>query len=253
MDLFENRVSPGVDPAAEVKAGFLADDRQGQARRPADRQGDAPSRCSAPCSAATTSRRWSPRSQDEDARRRRRQGALRHHLRLRRLRRGRSSWPRPRTPPQGRFSSPGPTPSGSPRGRACPQTIKVKVFKVDGEINTDDFSPAGDASTRPDIPLHALAMGKTRFPGGLTTIAEYRAAGLPGGLRRRRGRHRLVAQVGLQQRPLAHRRGHPVRAQQAPRRRHHRRRHRPHLLQHRRGLRRAAASRPTSPGSRRAT
>jgi aconitate hydratase 2/2-methylisocitrate dehydratase len=58
-----------------------------------------------------------------------------------------------------------------------PEAIKVKVFKVDGEINTDDFSPAGDASTRPDIPLHAQAMGKTRFPGGLKTIAEFRAAG----------------------------------------------------------------------------
>ncbi len=58
-----------------------------------------------------------------------------------------------------------------------PETVKVKVFKVDGEINTDDFSPAGDASTRPDIPLHAQAMGKTRFPGGLKTIAEFRAQG----------------------------------------------------------------------------
>ncbi len=58
-----------------------------------------------------------------------------------------------------------------------PAQIKVKVFKVDGEINTDDFSPAGDASTRPDIPLHALAMGKTRFPGGLAKIAEFRAQG----------------------------------------------------------------------------
>jgi aconitate hydratase 2 / 2-methylisocitrate dehydratase len=58
-----------------------------------------------------------------------------------------------------------------------PAEIKVKVFKVDGEINTDDFSPAGDASTRPDIPLHALAMGKTRFAGGIKTISEWRAAG----------------------------------------------------------------------------
>jgi aconitate hydratase 2/2-methylisocitrate dehydratase len=58
-----------------------------------------------------------------------------------------------------------------------PAEIKVKVFKVDGETNTDDFSPAGDASTRPDIPLHALAMGKTRFPGGIGTIAEWRKAG----------------------------------------------------------------------------
>ena len=60
---------------------------------------------------------------------------------------------------------------------AMPETIKVKVFKVDGEINTDDFSPAGDAWSRPDIPLHALAMGKTRFPGGLETIAKFREEG----------------------------------------------------------------------------
>lgn len=58
-----------------------------------------------------------------------------------------------------------------------PETIKVKVFKVEGEINTDDFSPAGDAWSRPDIPLHALAMGKTRFPNRLKDIAEWRAAG----------------------------------------------------------------------------
>ncbi|MSM38550.1 MAG: bifunctional aconitate hydratase 2/2-methylisocitrate dehydratase [Geobacter sp.] len=58
-----------------------------------------------------------------------------------------------------------------------PETIKVKVFKVEGEINTDDFSPAGDAWSRPDIPLHALAMGKTRFPNRLKDIADWRAAG----------------------------------------------------------------------------
>ncbi len=58
-----------------------------------------------------------------------------------------------------------------------PKTLKLKVFKVDGEINTDDFSPAGDAFSRPDIPLHALAMGKTKFPDGLATIAKFRAEG----------------------------------------------------------------------------
>ncbi|MBW2519627.1 MAG: bifunctional aconitate hydratase 2/2-methylisocitrate dehydratase [Deltaproteobacteria bacterium] len=58
-----------------------------------------------------------------------------------------------------------------------PQTITVKVFKVEGEINTDDFSPAGDAWSRPDIPLHALAMGKTRFPGGIDEIAKWRQEG----------------------------------------------------------------------------
>ncbi len=58
-----------------------------------------------------------------------------------------------------------------------PKQVTLKVFKVDGEINTDDFSPASDASTRPDIPLHALSMGKQRFPGGIDEIAEWRKQG----------------------------------------------------------------------------
>ncbi len=58
-----------------------------------------------------------------------------------------------------------------------PEEIKLKVFKVEGEINTDDFSPASEAFTRPDIPLHALAMGRGRFDGGNETIAEWRKEG----------------------------------------------------------------------------
>jgi aconitate hydratase 2/2-methylisocitrate dehydratase len=58
-----------------------------------------------------------------------------------------------------------------------PEEMSFKVFKVDGEINTDDFSPAKHASTRPDIPLHALAMGETHFPGGLETIRKFREEG----------------------------------------------------------------------------
>ena len=58
-----------------------------------------------------------------------------------------------------------------------PELLKKKIFKVDGEINTDDFSPAGQSSTRPDIPLHALSMGETRFPGGIEAIAAYRKEG----------------------------------------------------------------------------
>ena len=60
---------------------------------------------------------------------------------------------------------------------AFPENLTLKIFKVDGEINTDDFSPAKHASTRPDIPLHALAMGETRFPGGIATIRDLRAEG----------------------------------------------------------------------------
>jgi len=43
--------------------------------------------------------------------------------------------------------------------------ITVTVFKVSGETNTDDLSPAPDAWSRPDIPLHALAMLKNARPG----------------------------------------------------------------------------------------
>lgn len=60
---------------------------------------------------------------------------------------------------------------------AVPKKMQVRIYKVDGEINTDDFSPAGDAWSRPDIPLHALSMGKARFPDAINTIAAYRARG----------------------------------------------------------------------------
>lgn len=46
-----------------------------------------------------------------------------------------------------------------------PQSMTVTVFKVSGETNTDDLSPAPDAWSRPDIPLHALAMLKNPRPG----------------------------------------------------------------------------------------
>lgn len=48
---------------------------------------------------------------------------------------------------------------------AVPESIKVAVFKVTGETNTDDLSPAPDAWSRPDIPLHALAMYKMARDG----------------------------------------------------------------------------------------
>jgi aconitate hydratase 2/2-methylisocitrate dehydratase len=46
-----------------------------------------------------------------------------------------------------------------------PQSLTVTVFKVTGETNTDDLSPAPDAWSRPDIPLHAVAMLKNARPG----------------------------------------------------------------------------------------
>ncbi len=60
-----------------------------------------------------------------------------------------------------------------------PEELTVTVYKVDGEINTDDLSPASHAPTRPDIPRHALAMGESRFPGGLEEIARLKDKGHP--------------------------------------------------------------------------
>ncbi len=72
---------------------------------------------------------------------------------------------------------------------AVPESMKMVVFKVTGETNTDDLSPAPDAWSRPDIPLHALAMYKmTRdglspddhgTTGPMKQIEEIKAKGMP--------------------------------------------------------------------------
>ena len=59
------------------------------------------------------------------------------------------------------------------------QAIKLVVFKVDGETNTDDLSPAQDAWSRPDIPLHAKAMLINKMPDGLKLIDTLKEKGLP--------------------------------------------------------------------------
>lgn len=62
---------------------------------------------------------------------------------------------------------------------ALVQEIKMVVFKVDGETNTDDLSPAQDAWSRPDIPLHAKAMLINKMPDGLKIIEALKQKGLP--------------------------------------------------------------------------
>jgi len=54
------------------------------------------------------------------------------------------------------------------------------VYKVEGEINTDDFSPASEAWSRPDIPLHALSMLSSRTPDNtIETINQLKQKGFP--------------------------------------------------------------------------
>lgn len=62
---------------------------------------------------------------------------------------------------------------------ALAEEIQCVVFKVPGETNTDDLSPAQEAWSRPDIPLHAKAMLVSKLPDGLTVIEQLKAQGLP--------------------------------------------------------------------------
>lgn len=67
--------------------------------------------------------------------------------------------------------------------KALQKKISVTVFKVPGETNTDDLSPAPDAWSRPDIPLHANAILKMPREGladkPIETISELKAKGFP--------------------------------------------------------------------------
>jgi aconitate hydratase 2 / 2-methylisocitrate dehydratase len=60
-----------------------------------------------------------------------------------------------------------------------PEKITVTVLKVPGETNTDDLSPAPHATTRPDIPMHALVMLESKMPGALETIKQLKQKGHP--------------------------------------------------------------------------
>ena len=61
---------------------------------------------------------------------------------------------------------------------SLPRRIRAVIFKVAGETNTDDLSPASEAYTRSDIPLHANAMLVKRQPGSLEAIGELKKSGL---------------------------------------------------------------------------
>ncbi|MBF0179693.1 MAG: bifunctional aconitate hydratase 2/2-methylisocitrate dehydratase [Magnetococcales bacterium] len=60
-----------------------------------------------------------------------------------------------------------------------PEEITVTLFQVAGETNTDDLSPASEAWSRPDVPVHALSMLVTRQPGSLEQIASLKQKGHP--------------------------------------------------------------------------
>jgi len=77
-----------------------------------------------------------------------------------------------------------------------PQSLTVTVFKVPGETNTDDLSPAPDATTRPDIPLHALAMLKNKREGAAFQPEEDGKRGPVKFIESLKAKGHLVAYVG---------------------------------------------------------
>jgi len=62
---------------------------------------------------------------------------------------------------------------------ALPEQMTLTVYKIPGETNTDDLSPASEAFTRADIPLHANSMLGTKMPQPLETMASLKEKGYP--------------------------------------------------------------------------
>jgi aconitate hydratase 2/2-methylisocitrate dehydratase len=176
LDLLENRIPPGVDQAAYVKAAFLSDIAKGKASSPAICQQHAVEALGTMLGgynvATLIELLDGPLAPDAVQ-------ALSHttlifdalHDVVEKMQAGNAharqllqSWADAEW-----FT-------GRP---ALPEKIGAVVFKVPGETNTDDLSPAQEAWSRPDIPLHAKAMLVSRMPDGLRTIEILKQKGLP--------------------------------------------------------------------------
>jgi len=172
--LLENRVSPGVDPAAKVKADWLAAVGKGTIKSPAVSRQDAVAILGTMLGGYNVGPLVEALSDPSIA------AAAAEALKKTIL-------------VYGHFETVAGLAATNPHAKAVleswaagewflsrpafPEKLVLKVFKVDGEINTDDFSPAGDAPTRPDIPVHAQSMGRKRFPGGNETMKKFREEG----------------------------------------------------------------------------
>ncbi|MDW6003046.1 bifunctional aconitate hydratase 2/2-methylisocitrate dehydratase [Vibrio mangrovi] len=163
LDLLENRIPPGVDEAAYVKAGFLAAVAKGEVTSPlVDRVKAAEllgtmqggynieplvsfldDESLAPTAAKVLSHTLLMFDAFYDVEEKAKAGNTHAQQVL-------QSW----ADAEWFLSKPG-----------LPDKVTLTVFKVTGETNTDDLSPAPDAWSRPDIPVHALAMLKNERDG----------------------------------------------------------------------------------------
>ncbi len=177
LDLLENRVPPGVDQAAYVKAAFLADVARGKTETPlVCRQhavqvlgtmlggynvqtliGLLDDPTLAPDAVQALSHTTLVFDAFHDVVEKYRAGNP--HARALLQAWAEAEW----------FTSRAP----------LPESIRCVVFKVPGETNTDDLSPATEAWSRPDIPLHAKAMLVNKMPDALAIIEQLKEKGLP--------------------------------------------------------------------------
>ena len=176
VDLVSNQVVPGVDEASKVKAGFLAGVAQGKIASPLiDKQAAVQllgtmlggynvqplidllddAALAADAVAALSSTLLVYDSFNEVAAK----AKSNDHARQVLTNWAEATW----------FTSRAP----------MPEELTVTVFKVPGETNTDDLSPASEAWSRPDIPLHAQSMLSNRLPGSLAVIEELKKKGHP--------------------------------------------------------------------------
>ena len=170
LDLISNRVPPGVDEAAYVKAGFLSAIARGEAESPLIDRGKAVELLGTMLGGYNVSTLVELLDDDEMAAAA--ADELSHILLIfdafhdieerankgnEHARRVLQSWADAEW-----FTSRPP----------LPEKLTMTVFKVPGETNTDDLSPAQDAWSRPDIPLHALAMYKNPREGVTNAVEQ---------------------------------------------------------------------------------
>ncbi|MBN2429111.1 MAG: bifunctional aconitate hydratase 2/2-methylisocitrate dehydratase [Deltaproteobacteria bacterium] len=174
VDIFKNRIAPGVDPGAQIKAEFLADIIFGKADSPLISKSLAVSILGTMVGGYNIAPLVEALRVDEvasmavnalsrifmvyDAF----EQILDYSQRFLSARQVLKSWARAEW-----FTT----------RPVFPKKLAVRIFKVDGEVNTDDLSPPGSSWSRSDIPLHALDMGKFRFPNGVDAISEIRRKG----------------------------------------------------------------------------
>ena len=177
LHLLEERVAPGVDPAAEVKAGFLADVARGERDCPLVSPEEAVRLLGAMRGGYNLAPLLGLLSDASLA------GAVADALAGSVL--AIDVFDEVKTQADGGNDHASRVMKAWAEGEwftsqaELPEKLTVTVFKVDGETNTDDLSPAPHAATRPDIPLHALSMLETRDPEGLATITSLKEKGHP--------------------------------------------------------------------------